>query len=161
MIEGFEKITHDEFATLRDALPMIAALIGGADGKFDSKEKHWSEKFAKIYSFSKGDPLDVFFKKVNDHFSERADAFYRHHEELDERNSYLSNELEKLNDILPKIPPIIAYRLYNSFLTFAKEVARSSGGFFRMGGIGPKEARLAKLPMIKPFPDPNDLDKDA
>jgi len=161
MIEGFEKITHEEFATLRDALPMIAALIGGADGNFDSKERYWAEKIANIYSFSKGEPLDSFFKKVGDHFSDRADAVYRHHQELAERNNYLSNELSKLNDIFPKLKPLDAYKLYRSFLHFADEVARASGGIFRMGSVDAEEAKWAKLPMIKPVPKPMELDKDA
>lgn len=159
MIEGFEQITHEEFATLRDALPMIAALIGGADGNFDSKEKYWAEKIANIYSFSKGEPLDEFFKKVADHFPDRTEAVYRHHQDLEERNKYLSSELAKLNDIFPKMKPFDAYNLYRSFLHFADEVAQASGGIFRMGSVDADEAKWAKLPMITPIEKPSDLDE--
>ncbi len=159
MIEGFEQITHEEFAQLRDALPMIAALIGGADGNFDAKERYWAEKIANIYSFSKGEPLDDFFKKVADHFSVRADAVYRHHEDLEERNQFLSEELAKLNDIFPKLKPMDAYKLYRSFLKFAEEVAQASGGIFRMGSIDANEAKWIKLPMIKPIPKPTSTDE--
>ncbi|HHB79801.1 MAG TPA: hypothetical protein ENK85_11265 [Saprospiraceae bacterium] len=161
MIEGFEGITHQEFATLRDALPMIAALVGGADGNFDAKERYWAEKMANIYSFSKGESLDAFFKKVADHFSDRADAVYRHHQGLEERNKFLSEELAKLNDIFPKLRPMDAYKLYRSFLQFADEVAHASGGIFRMGSVDANEAKWAKLPMVKPVPKPIKPDPEA
>ena len=154
MIEGFEKLTHEEFASLRDALPNIAALIGGADGKFDAKERYWAEKIVNIYSFSKGEPLDEFFKKVADHFTVRANAVFRHHEELDERNKYISEELAKLNDIFPKLKPLDAYKIYRAFLHFGDEVAQASGGIFRMGSVDANEAKWAKLPMVTPVSKP-------
>ena len=151
MIEGFGQLTNEEFGTLRDALPLIAALIGGADGNFDGKEKRWAKKFANIYTYSKDDPLNDFFEKSADHFTEKANAIYNQHPNTDSRNTYIAEELAKLNDIFPKLDPDIAYKLYVTFLDFADEIAKASGGFLRMGGIGPNEAKLIELPMINPI----------
>ncbi len=151
MIEGFKHLTTEEFGILRDTLPMIAALIGGADGDFDQKERNWAEKIANIYTFSKEDPLDDFFTKAADHFSEKAAAIYNQHPNIEERNAFISGELEKLNAIFPKLKAPLAYKLYDSFLHFGNEVARSSGGLFGFLSIGPKETKLAKLPMVHPI----------
>ncbi len=150
MIEGFKHLTTEEFGTLRDTLPMIAALIGGADGDFDTKERNWAKKIANIYTFSKEDPLDGFFTKAADHFSEKAGAIYSQHPDLEERNAFISEELAKLNDIFPKLETRLASKLYDSFLHFGKEVARSSGGIFGFLSVSPNETRLAKLPMVNP-----------
>lgn len=156
MIEGFEHITHEEFGTLRDALPMIATLIGGADGDFDKKEQDWANKIVKIYAFSKKEPINIFFTKVADHFPDKAEALYRHYPKLEERNNYLSSELEKLNAIFPQLKPHDAYRIYKSFLHFAEEIAKASGGIFRMGAIKSSESKWIDLPMIKPIAKPVD-----
>ena len=64
------------------------------------------------------------------------------------RNVDIAIELEKLNSIFPKLDKNFAGSLYDSLLSFAKHVAKSSGGFLSMGSISPIEKAWITLDMI-------------
>ena len=68
-----------------------------------------------------------------------------------ERMNQVSTELAKLNPILAKLDTCYAAALYQSFLSFAKHIARASGGILRFLTIGPKEHKVVELPMIEEF----------
>jgi len=38
MIEGFERVSEEQFIILKDAIAWITALIAGADGDIDKEE---------------------------------------------------------------------------------------------------------------------------
>ncbi len=160
MIKGFENLTTEEFAILRDALPKIAVLIGGADGTFDAREKRWAEKIANIYTYSKEDHLADFFKKAADHFLDKAESIMRQHPDTQARNEHLADKLAQLNHVFPKLNPEDAYQLYKSFRHFAKEIAKASGGILGIGGISPEEYQWIDLPMIQPVEKPTPEDED-
>ena len=98
------------------------------------------------------DDLVGFYKDVGINFHEKledyVDAFPKN---VDDRNDIISDRLEDLNDILPKLDPWVGAHLYDSYLSFAKHVASASGGFWGFFSIGPKEERMMKLPMINPI----------
>jgi hypothetical protein len=67
-----------------------------------------------------------------------------------ERNKKISEELEELNQILPKLDARVAYKTYKSFVSFAKHVAKASGGILGFFSVNKHEAAVMKLPMINP-----------
>jgi hypothetical protein len=59
--------------------------------------------------------------------------------------------LAKLNQTFPKIHDReSAVGLYESFISFARHVARASGGFLSWGTINVHEKKLMSLDMIQP-----------
>ncbi len=60
----------------------------------------------------------------------------------------ISEELVKLNDILPKLDPLFARAFLKSMRTFASSVAESSGGIFGFFSVSFDEQQLIGLEMI-------------
>jgi hypothetical protein len=65
--------------------------------------------------------------------------------------------LEKLNPILAKLDAEVAYLLYHGLLSLAKEVAKASGGFLRIGAVSAAEYVLVELPMLTPIEAPEGM----
>jgi hypothetical protein len=63
----------------------------------------------------------------------------------------ISRRLTPLNDILAKLEPKVAAAMYDELKTFAKHVARASGGFLKMLSISHEERRWISLPMLREF----------
>lgn len=155
MIEQFKGISEEEFDQLKSAVSLITVLIAGADGSIDRKEKEWAEKVTNIRSYSLPDGLKDFYLEVGQDFQERLDAYIDEYAgEAEIRNRQISQELSKLNSLFPKIEDReTAIALYESFISFARHVARASGGFLSWGSINVHEKRLMSLEMIDPVED--------
>ena len=80
--------------------------------------------------------------------------------EVDKRTSEISSLLEELNPILSTIDETVAYHLYKSYKSFAKHVAKASGGLFGFFSIGPEEKALLGLPMLDPISKPEGYDEE-
>ena len=61
-------------------------------------------------------------------------------------------QLAQFNEILPKMPHDIAGTLLESMKSFAKHIARASGGFLKIASISKEEQALIDLPMITYVP---------
>jgi hypothetical protein len=152
MIEQFKGISDSDYDRLKSAVPLITVLIAGADGTIDRKEKEWAEKVTNIRSYSLPEGLKDFYLEVGEDFQERLDGFIdRYAGDTETRNAMISEELAKLNDIFKKIKDReAAIALYESFISFARHVARASGGFLSWGTINVHEKKLMSLDMIQP-----------
>lgn len=152
MIEQFKGISEQEYDQLKSAVSLITVLIAGADGSIDRKEKEWAEKVTNIRSYSLPDGLKDFYLEVGQDFQERLDKFIDEYAgETESRNENISRRLSGLNTIFPKIEDReSAIALYESFISFARHVARASGGFLSWGSINVHEKRLMSLEMIDP-----------
>jgi len=76
---------------------------------------------------------------------------------VSERNAFISEKLSGLNAIFPKMSPRNAKRLHTSLTSFAKHVAKASGGFLGFGSISKVEQELIDLPMLDvPVYNPED-----
>ena len=152
MINQFKGISQDEFDILKESISLITVLIAGADGTIDSKEKAWAEKVTNIRSYALPDGLKEFYLEVGENFTERLDHNIEEYSgETELRNKNISAKLEALNAILAKIDDReVAIAFYDSLLSFAKHVARASGGFLSWGSINPHEKKLLGLDMIHP-----------
>lgn len=156
MIEEFKGITEEEYRQLKIAISQITILIAGADGSISDSEKDWAEKVTKIRAYSLPRRLSTFYKQVGDDFRENVDEMAQiFKENPDDTTRMLKFELTNLNGILAKLDDRqIAYELYLSFRSFARHVARSTGGILGWGSIGPEEDELIGLTMIHPIAPP-------
>ena len=157
MVEGFESLNEEQFTTCKHSVAWITALIASSDGEFDKKEADWAKKIAEIRTYSSPDILLPFYKEVGQNFDEvltsTLDGIPKDHEA---RKEILSERLTKLNDIFPLLDNKLAYKLYKSFQSFAKHVAKSSGGFLGFFSISSEEKSLIDLPMLNPIEYIND-----
>ncbi len=151
MPKELESLSVEDQKVLLDAVPYITILVAGADGEIDIKEVEWSEKLTKIRSFSYEEELRPFYKKVGENYEDRLhqlmDALPN---DKDERNQAISDELTKLNEVLPKLDHFYARHYYQSLLSFADHVAHSSGGVMGWLSVGFEEYKVIDLHMIDP-----------
>jgi hypothetical protein len=152
MLEQFKGISMEEYDQLKSSISMITVLIAGADGTIDRKEKEWAEKVTNIRSYSLPDGLKEFYLDVGEDFQERLDKFIDQYSgDVESRNQRIAKVLAELNSVFPKIHDReIAMALYESLLSFARHVARASGGFLSWGSINVLEKKLMSLDMIDP-----------
>lgn len=147
-----EQLSETEFSTVVDALPRIAILIAGADGKIDEEETDWAEKLTHIRSYNHPPALEGLYEAANEHFGGQLHAFVASYpKQSDDRNRVISSELESLNPILASLDPSTASAVYESLTSFARHIARSSGGFLGFGAISAEEEAWIGLPMLTPI----------
>ncbi|MBU6340468.1 MAG: hypothetical protein KGS48_03145 [Bacteroidetes bacterium] len=161
-IEGFTHLTEEEINALVDAPALITILIAGADGEVDQEERTWSERLLRSRTYNKPKELNEFYRVVSEIFWVKLNGLM--HElpsEPDKRNPIIAETLGKLNPVFGKLEAEIAYDLYHGFVKLAEETAKASGGFLRIGAIGPEEAKWMHLPMLNPIEKPAHLKSDA
>ncbi len=150
--EYFQELTDSEYQKLKDAIALITVLITGADGQVRQNELDWAAKVTKIRSYNMSEDLKAFYKEVGIHYSAQLDQYFESFPgSIEERTRLISERLAQLNPILAKLHPRVGARLYKSFLSFAKHVAKASGGFLGFFNINKEEAKLIGLPMLKPI----------
>ncbi|PHN06692.1 hypothetical protein [Flavilitoribacter nigricans] len=151
MPKELESLTTEDQKVLMDAVPYITILVAGADGDIDMREVHWSEKLTKIRSFSYEEELRPFYKKVGEHYDERLHQLMDNlPKDTDSRNQIITEELSKLNTILPKLDHFYARLYYLSLKSFADHVAHASGGVMGWLSVGFEEYKVVDLHMIDP-----------
>jgi len=151
MTEYFKVLSDSEFDQLKDAISLITVYIAGADGEINKDETDWAEKVTKIRSYTLPEGLAGFYEEVGIDFHERLENHMTSLSNLETRNSTVAEKLTALNPILAKLPVKLGAALYSSYVSFAKHVAKASGGFLGFFSIGPKEAALLDLEMITPI----------
>ncbi|MBK7226839.1 MAG: hypothetical protein WAS56_01705 [Saprospiraceae bacterium] len=148
----FRSLTDGEYQQLIDAVPLIAILIAGADGNINLKEKEWSQKIVKIRSYSFEYELKPIYQELDKNYINKFESFLNSlPTDHIQRSEVISNKLSELNKILPKINIRNAAQLYNTYLSFAEEVAESCGGFLRMFAVSNEENLWLGLPMLDPI----------
>ena len=151
MIPQFEALTSDEKELMFDAIPLITLLIAFADGEMDDKERSWSEKITEIRSYSSHETLIEYYEVVGRNYQEKLDQMLSDlPDDNEKRMKEISNKLSGLNEILPKIDQVFAWRFYESLLTFASHVAKASGGFLGWSSVSKAEEEVIGLDMINP-----------
>lgn len=146
----FNHLSEEERNLLYSTPSLITFLIGGADNNFDTKEEVQSEHLVRIRTAT-GDPLLFdFYKHIEQTYFDQLDATVKKYVNLPvaERTEMISNELAKLNEILPKIDNLFARALLKSLRSLAKAIAEASGGVFGFLEISYEEEHLMGLNMI-------------
>ncbi len=151
MIPQFKKLNPVEKELMYNAIPLITILIASADGELTHRERSWSEKIARIRSYSYHESLREYYLNVGKDYQEKIDYYLEKLPlNVDRRTAMISEKLSKLNMILPKLDEVFAWRYYTSLLSFAKHVAKSTGGFLGWSAINEAERKLIGLDMINP-----------
>lgn len=149
MVQGFEELSEEKFTSLKDGVAWITLLIAGADGVIDENEKEWAQKLTEIRSYSLPNDLVNFYAEVGKDFSDKIEKLISElPNDKIERNKILARNISGLNDILAELNPEMASELYKSFKSFAKHVAKASGGILGMMSISKEEEELIDLPML-------------
>ncbi len=157
MTEHFKVLNDEEYKSLTDAISLITLLIAGADGDVEKEELDWATKIAKIRSYSLPEDLNEFYKDVGADFTARLDHFtHVTSSAVTIRMGEINEKLVKINPILAKLNPVLGATLYDSYKSFAKHVAKSSGGFLGFFAVGPEEEKWIGLPMLTPIEMPEE-----
>jgi hypothetical protein len=152
MDDIFRSLLPEEYDQLKNAIPLITILVGGADGDLDTQERSWAEKVTNIRSYSLPEEYRGYYTAIGKSFHEDLDRLVAElPENVAERQMEISRRLTPLNDILAKLEDKVAAAMYDELRTFAKHVARASGGFLKMWSISAEEKRWINLPMIREF----------
>ncbi len=152
MTEYFKSLAEGDYKKLIQAVSEITILIAGADGEIDQDELQWAEKLTHIRSYKMSNDLIGFYQEVGKTFHEDIENLIKElPSQTAERQALLSKRLEEVNPILGKLDHLVALHLYKSYTSFAKHVAKASGGVLGFFSIGPNESDLIKLPMITPI----------
>ena len=152
MIPHYTDLQEEDLSLLLDAIPLITVYVAGADGEIKEGEVSWAEKLTKISQFDYSTAMTQYYEMVDERFMERITAIRKDLPgDVEARKEAIEASLSKLNSVLSKMETHTANKFIKSFRTFAKHVARSSGGFFGFGAISEEEARLIKLDMFTPI----------
>ncbi len=148
----FKRLSEEEYALLKDAIPQITILVAGADGKISPKETSWAQKVTNIRSYSVEEEYQKFYADVGEMFQGRLDQLIEElPQDVEARSAIISETLSGLNHVLHKLEPKHAAHIYDELKSFARHVARASGGFLKFWSISAEEKKWIGLPMIHPF----------
>ncbi|MBS0001108.1 MAG: hypothetical protein KFF73_19140 [Cyclobacteriaceae bacterium] len=150
MISFFSVLQEDEQKVMFRIPVLISIMIAGADDKFEKREISQAVSLAKNRLSNSREILNDYYKIAGDNFEEKlSDEIDSLPSKAAKRNPVIIAELEKLNNILPKLDKTFAIQFYESMKDFAKQIATSSGGFFGYLTIHPHEQKLLDLKMIR------------
>lgn len=151
MIPQFEGLTEAEKELMFDAIPLITVYIAGADGKIDQEETEWAEKVTKIRSYTYDEGLGDFYTQLSEVYADKLKNFIASlPQDVKARTAAIAEKLAGLNAAFAKLDNNVAARMYKDFVSFAKHVAKASGGFLGIGSISREEEQLIGLDMITP-----------
>lgn len=149
MIKEFEKLREDEINVLLKAPVYVAILIAGADGNIDKAERKEAVEVAQSKQSRAREQLVEYYKVVGPTFEKELNRLLTElPDKADERIAVITQELRKLNVILPKIDKSFAMALYGSLKDLAKKIAESSGGVLGYLSVSYEEQKLMELRMI-------------
>ena len=150
MLAEFLKLTEEEKKLMMDVPLLITILIAGADWKIDETEKKWAYKIKVFRSKKEKSLLNEYYKEAGKHFKKDLLKLQKDlPSKISERNTIISSRLEKLNNILPKLDIKFSIEFYNSILSYAEQIAKSSGGVLGFASTSTEEKKWLGLKMIK------------
>ena len=149
MTEHFNVLSSEEYTQLKDMIAYITVYVAAADGEIDQEEKEWAEKVTKIRSYNLPEDLKSFYKDVGVDFHDKLEGLITSlPKPMAERMEIIEAKMADINPVLAKLDAKLGAELYGSFRSFAKHVAKASGGFLGFFSIGPREAELIELSAI-------------
>lgn len=148
-INEFKQLSADEAQLLIKAPALITVLIGAADGKLDAKETEWAEKVVGYREHVGDEDLFSYYHAVEENFKTSLDTILSENVVgTQDRVARATAELENTSAILSKLNRHYAEKLLASWKSFAKQVAKASGGVLGFGSVSSQEEQLMNLPMI-------------
>ena len=149
MIKEFQNLNNSEKSLMLETPALIMILIAGADGVIDEKEMDWAEKVKIFRGSMKNSMLREYYKEAGKDFRKTVyKLLSKLPEKLSERNYEITKRLKRVNKIFPKLSKRFSVGLYKSFLSYAEQVAKASGGIMGIASISPEEKIWLNLNMI-------------
>jgi len=150
MISEFKRLTKKEQELMFKAPALVTILIAGADKTIDNAEIKEAIEQAKLKKTKENEPLREYYQAIGASFEEDIKRYIREYpKETAARNQAIVDELQGLNDILPKLDKRFAVHFYTHLKDLAKKVAEASGGILGFMTVAKAEAALVELTMIK------------
>ena len=150
MIAEFEHLSEDEQSIIYSTPVLVAILVAGADGKIDNAEIREAISISKLKKKRVSKELIDYYQEAGQDFEDKLKIGINNYPaDPHERQKVITEELKKLNRILPKLDKKFAIRYYESLKDFAKRIAEASGGILGYLSIGYEESKLIELKMIK------------
>lgn len=150
MIPEFDRLSNSEIELMLKAPFLVCVLIAGADNDIDRKEIKKAIQLAQMKKEKTTSRVIEFYKTVAEDFE---DKFMVVMQSLpgtaEKRNPIITEELAKLNSILPRVDKSFAPNYYLCLKNIAVRIAQSSGGFLGLKKVGDEEAAFVDLSMIK------------
>lgn len=150
MIVQLQHLTEEEIDLIYQAPILTSILISGANGPIDDRKINTAIEYAKREVKEARALMYDLYLEISDHIEQKIqDTIQELPEDPNQRNRQIITNLEKLNDILPKLDKSFAVVYYLSLKNIARKAARSSGGFLGIfGRISKAERQLLNLDMI-------------
>lgn len=150
MIDEFKKLKPDEIDTMLRVPVLVSILIAGADGTIDKSEIRQAVSLSKLKQTKAREGLITFYKEAGKDFEDKMKVMVQQYPAgATQRNPIIIEELEKVNEILPKLNDKFAIEFYESIKDMAKKIAEASGGVLGYMAVGYEESKLIGLDMIK------------
>jgi len=148
-IKELQQLSSDEQQQLLKAPALITVLIAAADGKIDKKETEWANKVVGYRDTVGNEDLFDYYHAVGEKYESQVNDLLASEVGVQALIASISDELAASNTALGKINKAYAEKLLESWKSFAKQVAKASGGFLGFGDISAQEKQLMDLHMIK------------
>ncbi len=149
MIEELKKLNEAELETLYNAPVWVTLLIAGADNKFDKKELQEAISVTHLKERRARQALIDYYREVGRNFEANLKGYISLLPgDVQERTKVLSDNLARLNAILPKLDKSFSVQFYESIKDLAQKVANASGGIMGFLSTGYEESKLLNLKMI-------------
>lgn len=150
MIDEFKNLTDEEIEVMLQVPVLVSILIAGADGTIDRSEIKQAVSLSKLKQTKAREDLIDYYAEAGRDFEDKIKIMINQFPAgAAERNPLIIKELEKVNDVLPKLNKTFATEFYESIKDMAKKIAEASGGVLGYMAVGYEESKLIGLNMIK------------
>lgn len=149
IINVLKQLSEQEADKLFQAPALITVLIAAADGEIEQKEINWGSQIVKFRD-SADSELYNYYNAVAEIYDEQVKAILAEdHIGNQERLASLTSRLQETGPLLSQINKLYADKLFQSWQSFARGIAKSTGGFLGFGDIADQEEALMDLHMIQ------------
>lgn len=150
MIQEFERLSDSEIEVMLRAPIVVCILIAGADGTIDKKEIKEAMAITSKQAKSRY-LLREYLKFVSEDLEDKVRVLKQSYpRNPKERAVVLTDDLARLNLILPKINNAFSSEFHAMLKELALKVASSSGGWLGLNAVGSEEEQYVDLKMIRP-----------
>ena len=151
MVTQLQHLSEQEVELIYRAPILTSILISGAEGPINNRKIDTAIEFAKKEVKEARALMYDLYLEISEDMEEKIQEMIRLYPvDPHQRNQQILQELEKLNEILPKLDKSFAVVYYISLKNIARKIARSTGGFLGIfGKISKAERKYLDLDMIE------------
>ena len=150
MLEEFKNLSAEEVELMHKAPLLVSILIAGADNNIDKSEIKQAVNLSKSKQKTARKDLIDYYREIGQDFEDKLKILIQQYPvDTTKRTPMIIDELQKLNDVLPKLSKIFAVEFYASLKDISKKIAEASGGILGYMSVGYEESKFVDLKMIK------------